>query len=75
MKLEDITDQKLQLIHTAFFNVLTALDLGLIFSARQAITNEVILMIRTARDDGQHVLTEHLKFQEGEETQAPQAGQ
>jgi hypothetical protein len=64
MKVE-VSDKKLLLIHSEVFNFITKLDLGLMFSSRLAITNEVINMIIWARDNGQGELAEHLAFQEG----------
>lgn len=44
---------------------LLAIETDLLFSGRQAIANEVVIMLRAAKEKGQHVLTEHLEYQEG----------
>jgi hypothetical protein len=63
MKLADCTEADFRRIHQQVCELLAA-ETGLLFSGRQAIANEVVMMLQAAQKDGLHILTEHLQYQE-----------
>jgi hypothetical protein len=64
-KLAEFTEADFRRIHRQVSSLLAS-ETGLLFSGRQAIANEVIMMLQAAQKDGLHVLSEHLQYQEAQ---------